>query len=156
MAQGPRLRAMPLTVTPTAESWADEIASIAAEVFDAVVDVVIPGEPGKYDPKTDGATAGTPDTPLITERAARIQHLRLPAEVAGSREWATKRRYRIQFVDEAGDPFIPMGAIARVRSSPNRPHLTKLAFQVTGSGGSSHGGLNTLETITESRVVPSG
>lgn len=143
----------PLSPIPTADSWPDEIAALARTEFAATIDVIIPGTPGKYDPKNDTRTGGTADIVLIEARPARAQHLRQPAETSGAGEWSTKRRYRFQIDLLPGDPLIEKATIVRVRSCPRDPSLTQYAFQVVNASNSSQAALRTIETVTEFGVV---
>jgi len=86
---------------------------------------------------------------LVSNRAARVQHYRLPLETAGSSEWSSKRRYRFQIVLKTSDPFIPKGAIVQVTKCDRDPALLKLAFEVVSGAGSSHTAVRTLECVTE-------
>lgn len=143
----------PLSPIPTADSWPDEIAALARTEFKALIEVVTPGTPGKYDPKTDTRAAGTADQVVITGpdggRPARVQHLRLPSENSGAGEKSNKRRYRFQIDLLADDPIIEEGMVVRVRSNPRDPSLAQYAFQVSTASNSSQAALRTIETWTE-------
>lgn len=129
--------------------WEQEIADAAEEEMNCTITVSLPGTAGTYNPATDTSTGGTADTALLTNRAARAQHYRLPLETAGSAEWSSKRHYRFQLVLKAGDPFIPKGAIVQVTRSDLDPSLLRLSFTVVSGAGSSHTAVRTLECVTE-------
>ena len=139
----------------TADSWAEEIADAAREFFNATIDVLLPGTPGKYNPSSDSYTGGTEDTPVIEDRPARAQHIRLATEQSGSREWSAKRRYRFQIDLLPGDPTVTKGMIVRVRDGGRDPSLVDFAFEVITASNSSHAALRTIETVTEGGVAPS-
>lgn len=134
--------------------WADEILEAAREFFNCTITVFIPGEPGKFDPKTDGYTGGTPNQIIVDDRPARAQHIRLPLEQAGAYEWSTKRRYRFQLELLASDPAIRKGMVVRVTDGGRDPILEQFAFEVASASNSSHAALRTIETLTEFGASP--
>lgn len=148
----------PLSPIPKAGDWPDEIAALARTEFKGRIEVVMPGTPGKYDPKTDTRTGGTDDVVVITGedggRLARIQHLRSLSEATGSGEWSSKRRYRFQIDLLPGDPIIEKAMVVRVRSCPRDPSLIEYAFQVINAGNSSQAALRTIEAVTDFGVMP--
>lgn len=139
------------------DSWPQEILEVAREYFNCVIDVINPGSPGTYNPATDDYTGEgyVPDVAVLEGREARAQHIRLPLEQAGAREWATKRRYRFQTELLDADPPITKGMIVRVRSGGRDPVLENFAFEVASASNSSHAALRTIETLTEFGLVPS-
>lgn len=145
---------MALSPIPKADDWPEEIAALARTQFGAIIDILIPGTPGKYNSKTDLHTGGTPDQVVISGRPARAQQLRLPIEQAGAAEWSAKRRYRFQMDLLPTDPVITKGMVVRVRQNPRDPSLLHFAFQVTAASNSSHAALRTIETVTEFGVSP--
>lgn len=135
--------------------WPQEIADAAHEEFTGVISVIDPGtgNPGVYSAETDIRTGATPDDVVLDDRAARIQHIRLPLEMAGSREWSTKRRYRFQIDLLPGDPIITKGMVVRVTNGGRDASLTSFAFTVTAASNSSHAAVRTIETVTELAVL---
>ncbi|ALJ19586.1 DUF6093 family protein [Microbacterium sp. No. 7] len=139
---------MPLLPISATDDWEQEIADEAAEEFDASISVFLPGKPGVIDPITDEPVGATPQTTLISARPGRAQHVRLPLVSAGSSEWGTQQRYIIQFTAQAGDPYIPKGAFAKV-SGGRDPDLANFTFNVSFSSQSTHRAVRTLRTIAE-------
>lgn len=121
--------------------------------MNAVVDVFTPGAPGQWDPNIGDVGPGQPEIPVITARKARVQHLRVPLESAGSSEWATRRAIRIQIPLQAGDPLIAKGMIVRVVDGGRDASLELFRYTVLSAINSSHAAVRTIEAVTEGAPV---
>ena len=136
-------------ITPAAD-WPSEIADAAIPEFTGRISVIDPSTSnGTYNPDADAYIGAIADTPILSNRAARIQHIRLPLEQSGAREWGAKRRYRFQIELRDGDPEITKGMIVRVIDGGRDPSLVNYAFTVLSATNSSHAAIRTIETISE-------
>lgn len=131
------------------DDWLAEIAAEALKEFTASIMVILPGFSGRYDPELDAHVGADTGSVALAERPARIQHIRLPLETAGSAEWATRRRYRFQVELRPGDPVITKGMIVVVTDGGRDPNLEAFTYEVISATNSSHAAIRTIETITE-------
>lgn len=148
----------PLSPVVDTDNWGEEILEDAREFFNGRIEVLDPSNiiETPFDPDTDEGgdssleivLTNDPDDP-VRGRPARIQHLRLPLENAGSGEWATKRRYRMQVEILPGDPVLQKGQIVNVLDGGKDPSLEAFSYTLVSAANSSHAALRTLETVTE-------
>lgn len=139
---------MALSPISPAGDWPALILETAREFFNGSLDILLPGEPGKYDPVEDEITGGTPGVAVISGRPARAQHLRAPQDFNDGTGWDVKRVYRFQCEILDGDPSITKGMFARF-SGGRDPELAKVEFQIVSATNSSHAALRTIEAISE-------
>lgn len=144
---------MALLPVPSDSDWPSEILDAAKEEFLGVIDVINPVSAGDYNPRSDEIAGGVDGAKIISNRAARIQHIRLPLDTPGAYEKGSKRRYRFQIEAKPGDPAISNGFIVRVVDGGRDPRLTKYAFQVVAATNSDHMAVRTIETTMEFGAV---
>lgn len=149
---------MPLSPIADVEDWSAEILEGAKEFFNGRIEVVDPSNiiTVPYDPITDEGPTSEAEIVLTNDpddtvrgRPARIQHLRVPLENAGSGEWSTKRRFRFQHEMLPGDPTLRKGQLVTVLDGGKDETLTEFSYTITSAVNSSHAALRTIEAITE-------
>lgn len=141
---------MALPFPPSADSWPDEIAEEARTEFGCTIDVLDPSNliTIPFDPVTDTGGAPTPAT-VVSGRAARAQHIRLPLENSGSGDWTTRRRYRFQIDLLEDDPAFTKGMIVKVTATDRNQALLTSVNIVQSAANSDHAPLRTIECISE-------
>lgn len=130
-------------------SWQEEIADGMRETYSATISIHEPGARGKYDPKLDTRAGAGPATSVITNRPASVRAAGWPADQSGAYEWGPKRRYRIQFDIEPGDPLITSGMTVVVSDGGADSSIERLTFQVVASNGSSHAATRIVYAVTD-------
>lgn len=112
----------PITSVSDAGEWPESAVAIIRKEMRGRVDVVIPGAAGTYDAETDSYVGGTPDTPVIYNRPARIRPLSY-REISGAADPRTVGTHRATIEMLDGDPLIPEDAILVIRHGGKNRNL---------------------------------
>ncbi|KZE41438.1 hypothetical protein [Microbacterium sp. T32] len=119
-----------LPLTDPAE-WPESAVAVIRKELRGAIDIVIPGEPGSWNPDTDRVEGGTADTVLVYDRRARIRELSA-REIASSSDSRGVGTHRVTIEMEAGDHLIPdEGAVVVVRNGGRSQKLTGERLPIT-------------------------
>jgi hypothetical protein len=142
---------MPLPRRSFVSDWRAPIIEADKKEMRGVISIHVSGDaPDSYDPFQDSGGRRSKRY-LVENRAARIQHLRAPADASTDDQWQMKRSFRFKIELLPGDPVIPQGAIVRVIDGGEDPTLVAYQFTVTSAVNSSSAATRTIEAVSEMR-----
>lgn len=135
--------------------WSDEIAEVAVEFMNCLVDIIDPNTSvtTPYDPKT-GTGGVTTQTKLYTNVPARAQHIKSGKSVLSSVDWNMYRNYRFQVRLSDVPGLVNKGMQIIPVTGGKDESIVGLICTIEASSNSSHAAVRTFETITpNSKVV---
>ncbi|GAB2699516.1 hypothetical protein BKA24_001812 [Microbacterium marinum] len=109
----------PLKPISASLDWTAEIVEAIRPELRARINIISPGEPGKWNATTDSIEGNKPDTTLISDRPARFRRRSDFRSTDASDETRTSTQWRATIIREDGDPVFPDGAVI-VITNPHR------------------------------------